>query len=304
MMKKLILTILLSILISTPLFALADVCGVVSTRTMFLKNNEYRLMLLDLGKTKSTLTLAPGRHKLSAKVIYMPSDMSSDQNTIKIVENVRTITPIHFDIVVKANTVHQIVARSKAKYNTSGAPSFRVVVKKSVDKQCGVGKAKVASANNVNAGDSDSVPENLQYRLDLVLKDLKNHLLSKGVTNQTVKIVREERIIDRLGIVTDIKSGSISGIKVLAITPLSIAAKAGLLPKDVILQVNGSSSLPSSDNHEKDTLSLTKFKNKLANLARNEDLYIEVLRDKKKVQLISSYEELSIPSYMLNIQMK
>ena len=116
MNKKLILMALLIITVTPSIFANTTDCATVSTRTSFLKNNEYSLMLLNRGTVKSTIYLTPGIHKLSAKIKYNKKDRSNNPNTYTFVNEQEISELIRFNIDVKENTMYQVVATTKDKH--------------------------------------------------------------------------------------------------------------------------------------------------------------------------------------------
>jgi C-terminal processing protease CtpA/Prc len=300
MKKNSILLILFFSIVSPSLLADTLGCGTVSTRSTFLKNNEYRIKLYYLGETKSTTLLKPGLHQLIAKVIYNKKGNVGDESTY-IFGNDALSQPISFEIDVKKNTMYQIVATTEDRHNRKADTVFEISIKKESNKYCEFEKTpKVIENIDKN---SNTIPENLQYRLDLVVMDLKDYLQRKNPTEKNINIDKKQRIINTIGIVTSKNKSKQMGINILAITPFSIAAKLGLKPEDTILSINGMDLTLDNKLQSSNASVVTVFKNILVNLSENENVEIEIMRKNKKTILRSSYKELSLPSYHLKIMM-
>lgn len=303
MNKKLILILVLINIVTPAVFANTGDCATVSTRTTFLKKNEYRVKLYHLGKMKSAVLLTPGRHKLSAQIIHNKNNISDDQNTFTFTNNQKASALINFDIDVKKNIMYQIIAKAEGKKNSRLNNSFEISIKKEIAKSCEYDKKLKTLEESNNSEHSNSIPENLQYRLDLVMMDLKAHLRSKNQINKTYVIEQKQRFIKTIGLVSNKKTSVKKGINILAITPFSIAAKIGLKPEDTILSINGidlTLDIPPLDTN---LSKLSQFKDTLINLSEDDNVEIEVIRDNKNMMLGSDYKTLSLPSYQLKIKM-
>jgi len=285
---------------STSIFAETFDCGIVSTRTSFVKNNEYKLKLFHLGKIKQIIALAPGKHKLSAKIIYEKSNFSDSQNTFELINHEKTSKLIDFNIDVKKNQVYYIVAKTNDKPKNKSSASFEIIINKQKTKECDSNEIVQPTEGSLNA--DNTIPENLQYRLDLVMNDLQSYFSLKDQPSKTITLAKDERLSKILGIVTETKPTSTSGIKVLAITQFSTAAKIGLLPGDIILRVNEVLLANNETIDKKDQSMLSLFKHTLTTLTKGENLTVEVRRHQNTMQLKSNYNDLSLPPYRLTIQ--
>ena len=148
---------------------------------------------------------------------------------------------------------------------------------------------------------SNTIPENLQYRLDLVMMDIKAYLGTKPLNNKGVTIAKEQRMMNTIGIVPNNKTPVTKGINILAVTPFSSAAKIGLKPDDTILSINGIDLTLDHKKQGNKLSTLAIFKNTLVSLSQNESVKIEVIRQDKKLILMSNYKVLSLPTYQLKM---
>jgi C-terminal processing protease CtpA/Prc len=290
-------------MVSPTTSAKANDCGTVSTRVTFLEKNEYKLKLFYLGKEKSTIILTPGLHKLSAQVMYTKKNASGNHNTLELINNEDLSARISFEIEVKKNTTYQIVAKTKSKHNRKSDRSFKISIKKEIFQNCHYDKQSTIMNVAINSDHSRTIPENLQYRLDLVMMDIKAYLESENLKDNTIMIEKNQRMMNTIGIVTNKRTHVTQGINILAITPFSIAARASLEPNDTILSINGIDLTFDHKTQDNKLSALTLFKNTLVNLSKNESVKIEVMRKDKKHLLVSDYKDLSLPSYQLKIQM-
>jgi len=303
MYKNLILILLLISVVTPTTFANPIDCATVSTKANFLKNNEYRLKLFHSGELKSSILLAPGRHKLSAQIIFDKINRFDDQNTFTFIKKHNVSEMINFDLNVEKNTIYYIIAKAEGRNNKKFNNSFEISVRKETPQLCESDQQPKVAKDTKKIAKDNAIPENLQYRLDLVMMDIKAFLHSSNQINKTVTIERDQRIINTLGIVTNRKASFKNGINILAITPFSIAAKIGLKPNDTILTINGLDLTFNNKQLNKNLPILTLFKNTLVNLSEDEKVSIEIMRDDKKISLHSDYKELSLPTYQLKIMM-
>jgi len=303
MNKNLILILLLISVVTPTTFANPIDCATVSTKANFLKNNEYRLKLFHSGEIKSAISLTPGRHKLSAQIIFDKINRFDDQNTFTFIKKHNVSEIINFDLDVKKNTIYYIIAKAEGRNNKKLNNSFEILVKKEAPQLCKSDKQPKVVKDTKRTSQDNTIPENLQYRLDLVMMDIKAFLHNSNQRNKTVTIEGEERIINILGIVTNRKASFKNGINILAITPFSIAAKIGLKPNDTILAINGLDLTFNNKQLNKNLPILTLFKNTLVNLSEDEKVNIEIMRENKKTSLLSDYKELALPTYQLKIMM-
>jgi len=302
-MKKILILILLLISIVTPTtFAKSNDCATVSTRVTFLEKNEYKLKLFYLGKVKSVISLSPGRHKLSAKVIYNKQNTTGEQSTYTLITNEEVSTLIDFEIDVQKNTMYQIIASTEERNNRKSSDSIKISIKKEFAKTCDYneGTLAVKKPNKLNA--SNMIPDKLQYRLDLVMMDLTAYLQTQNLINKAVIIEKKTRILNTIGIVTNKRTPLINGINVLAITPYSLAAKIGLKPDDTILVINDIDLTIKNEQQGTPTSILAIFKKTIVNLSEDEKVIIEVIRNHKRIILKSDYKALSLPSYQVKIK--
>jgi C-terminal processing protease CtpA/Prc len=290
-------------IITPSVFANPIDCATVSTRTTFTKNYEYNLHLYHLGNKVNTILLTPGIHQLNAQVRYNKSNTSGDNNAFNLIANEEVSEMIKFELNIKKNTAYQIVAKTKDKHYRKTNSLFAISIKKEVAKYCDYDKQSTLLGNPNKNNYSDTIPENLQYRLDLVMLDFKAYLDNKNIINEDITIEKKTRMINTIGIVVNKNRSIQQGINILAVTPLSSAAKIGLKPNDTILSINGIDLTFDHKKQDNKLSTLTLFKNTLINLSKNEIVNIEVIRKEKNIILMSNYKELSLPSYQLKIKM-
>jgi C-terminal processing protease CtpA/Prc len=258
-------------------------------------------MLYHLGTVKPTIFLSPGVHKLSAKIKFDKGD-ANNPNTYVFINDMEFSELINFELDVKENTMYQIVATTDDKHNRKSDSSYEITIKKEIAKNCEYNN-KSQKVKKPNKKNNNTIPANLQYRLDLVMMDLKAYLHSKNIINKTISVEKKQHIINTIGIVTNRNTPAIKGINIRAITPFSIAAKLGLKPYDTILSINGIDLTIDNRIQAKNLSTLSQFKDVLINLNESEKVKIEVMRDNHKTVLLSHYKELSLPSYKLKIMM-
>jgi hypothetical protein len=301
MMNNKIISIAFLISVFTPtIFASNIDCGTVSTRTSYLKNNEYSLLLYHLGTVKPSILLTPGIHKLNTKIKFDKTADSNNPNTYTFNNDIELSELISFEIDVKKNTMYQIVATTSGNHNIKSNNTYEIIIKKEIPKNCEHNKTNT-KINKHN--DNKEIPANLQYRLDLVIMDLKSYLEEKNIINESITVENKKHIINTIGIVTNKNRQDKNGISILAITPYSIAAKLGLKPYDEILSINEIDLTAGNKLHNKDLSAISQFKKALINLSEDDKVKIEIIRVNKKMILLSSYKELSLPSYQLKIMM-
>lgn len=303
MNKNLIFIAILFSIVTPTIFASTIDCATVSTRTTYLKNNEYGLVLYHLGTIKPSILLTPGVHKLSAKIKYDKTEGSNNPNTYVFINDEEFSELINFEIDVKKNTMYQIVATTDDKHNRKSDSSYEITIRKEIAKNCEYDK-KSQNIKKLNKHtDNNTIPENLQYRLDLVMMDLKAYLNNKNLINKSIYVEKKQHIINTIGIVTNRNTPVTKGISILAITPFSIAAKLGLKPHDTILSINEIDLTLDNNIQTKNLSVLSQFKDTLINLSENENVKIKIIRENQKIILLSNYKELSLPSYQLKIMM-
>lgn len=278
-------------------------CGTVTNKALFLKKNEYKLILSDgEGRylNKNTVRVLPkGKHSLKARIIINSMNVYVNPSFNNFSDN-QLSEPVEFSLVVNANVNYQLVAMKTGSSNNGQKQTFKIVIKKMSDKECEFDDTRT-SLKAKNSFVDSQLPAELQYRLNLVMKDISQHLQKKSINNEEVIYEYPKQVITTLGIVVDSKQSSKHGIKVLAITPFSLASKIGLLPKDNIISINGNKFLPNESNKKPVEDNIKRFKTALTNVVNDETFTINVHRDDKIKELIIRVEDITLPSYRVSI---
>lgn len=112
---------------------LATECGVLDTRSLFLKKGEYAVSLVhpenqrDDSLRKAGISL--GKHQLQARLVgqgHVGNTIMSDVSNGPDVK--RMVGEIPFSLDVEKNTIYKLVAK-KIGSSASNKPEFEVVVK-------------------------------------------------------------------------------------------------------------------------------------------------------------------------------
>jgi len=277
-------------------------CGTVTNKVLFLKKNEHKLILSDgdgryLNKnTERVLTV--GKHSLKARIIVDSMNVYINPSFNNFSDN-QLSDPVEFSLTVKANVNYQLVAKKTGSSNNDQKRTFEIVIKKMSDRECEIDDTTIFSKDKSSSADNQ-LPAELQYRLNLVMKDISHHLQKMNISNKEVAYQYPKQVITTLGIVVDSKQPSKQGIKVLAITPFSLASKIGLLPKDIIISINENNLVPNEGNKPV-TDNISTFKAALADAVNDEALVIKVHRNEKIEKLLVSVKDITLPSYRVSI---
>lgn len=278
-------------------------CGTVTNKAIFLKKNEYKLILSDdEGRylNKNTERVFPiGKHHLKAKIIVNSMNTYVNPSFNNFSEN-QLSEPFEFTLTVNANVNYQLVAMKTGSLNNDQKQMFEIVIKKASDKNCEFDKSEMnTKINDSIAG--KQLPEELQYRLNLVMKDISQHLQKQNFENEEITYDYPKQVITTLGIVVDSKQPAKQGIKVLAITPFSLASKVGLFPKDIIVSVNGQKLMTSVSSEKNVADNIKKFKAALADVINDETFVIKVYRNEELKKLTIRVEDIILPSYRVSL---
>lgn len=125
------------------------------------------------------------------------------------------------------------------------------------------------------------LPEYLKTKVNHFMAKLDNYSDENNIKNEGVIVYQGET--NQLGIVTD-KSyqGRQQNIKILTITPFSLANQLGLMSGDIIIQLGKSNNVGN----------LTLITQYIASLSKNEKISIKVQRDHKEVMLFTPNKSL------------
>jgi len=301
--SALLVTVIFSIVNAHIVNAEVISCGLVTNKVIFLKKDEYKLILADENGrflNKNTKRVLPsGPQKLMAKIVVNNSSTYVNPNLNNFNAD-QFSEPIEFTLNVKANTHYQLVAMKTASENQDKKRTFQIVIKKETTKVCQ--SNTLSKKMKDRFAQSTKLPSELQYRLDLVMKDIKQYLQQQESTKKTVVFDYSRQVITTLGAVVETKKPSKKGIKVLAITPFSLAAKIGILPNDIIVSLNQQEFSSSNSDMEEVAKNVKIFKAALSNVLNDETFVIEVYRNNILQELIVNVKDVTLPSYRLSIQ--
>ena len=269
-------------------------CSVITTKILFLKKNEYQLLLQehDGEQTRSVknMTLLPGKNTLTAAVLLSKKDWKSNVNHYDLVTSkVTNVEMVTFELNLKANHVYRLVAL-KRKDKDGKASIFDIKVKSMTPEECFIGGNALVM----------ELPQPLQYRLDLVMKDINIHFQKENLSGNKIVLHKPKRVIEKFGIVISRLPNEGHGINVLAVTPASIAAKIGILAGDVIISINeyNLTELPNDgENKPVDIL-----KDNINKLMLNQDVEIIVNRGAITKKVMAKYQEFLLPAYKIRVE--
>ena len=292
-------------------------CGTVSTKVLTLKQDEYRVIIVNAGKKAkridSQVSFKSGKHRLVMMAVKRAARFNSHINDIDYADFQQLSEPFSYELDVKPNKFYRLVAYVEDKAVSAVKRRYGVKVINELDKSCDAND--VIEQTSDMAGKADlTLPSHLQYRLSLLMKDIKAHYLKNGVqtgrqkvehsqggSEHSIELVGHGGIIDVLGIVIDYQVPAKYGLKVLAVTPASAADNIGLKPGDVIVSVNELSFKQSDMDHQQ---MVQAFKLMFKHLTVDKPAAIRVDRDGEAMTVNAYYEQVSIPEYKIQLNLK
>jgi len=331
--KQLFLSPLLGLLVvySQASFAELSNCALVSTKTLFLKKNEFNV-LLKFGPNiendgyyswnyNKRMVLAPGKHHIKAKAIGPGHRGNSEMALREGILDSKGKGSFEFELDFEAGYIYRLVAQEIKSTSKNDESSFEIKVKSKKPQECfhkqeeiipltpSIDLYRGSSSNEESkVASSDkaiTIPADLQYRLDLLTKDLHAFYKAKGMKHSTVSIKQQRRITNKFGIVTDTKSKTEKGILVVAVSPFSLAAQIGISAGDQIigLMVNDVNRNQDDFNSKGQIAAIAALKLHMNNLMPEDSILFRIKRDGKLQELTASYETISLPAYQLNMQL-
>ena len=290
-------------LLAPSVFA-AQNCGVVSTKVLSLKKDEYQLVVTNVGKKAqridSQVAMKPGKHRLVVMAVKRAARFNSHINDIEYADFQQLSEPFSFELDVKADKFYRLVAYVEDRAVTASKRRFGVKVVNELDKPCDAINVLEHTLDVANRVDL-KLPNNLQYRLSLLMKDLRAHYRQQGLGEQSIELVGKGGIVDVLGIVIDYQVPAQYGLKVLAVTPASAADNIGLKPGDIIVSVNELSFKQSDMNHQQ---MVQAFKLMFKHLTVDKPAVIKVDRKGEAMIVNAHYEQVSIPAYKIQLNLQ
>lgn len=278
--------------------AVAESCGVIDTRMLYLQPNEFAIALNHPIDKKDwsvrTAALTPGKHKLSAHIVGQ-GNRSNTAMTIHMGDTKRPSSVIVFELDVKADTTYRIVAK---KDRTENAPSeYRIEIKSEKQREC---NKKPLYRLDVLTESMTELPRSLQYRLDLVTREVVDYVKKSGFTGNNFTLSQDSRMTKNLGLIVNSKATGDNGLNIVAISPSSLAERIGLRAGDYIYEINDVV-LAKIDEESR---AINIFKNRLYSMQPGDELVMEVVRKGKAITLTSKFSDLELPAYKLNLSFK
>lgn len=266
-----------------------------------------------LSSIPMVLALEPGYHEFSA--IPMMSKNSNEISTIN-----REIPPldnefttqdllssdahysrneIHFGIEVLPNTIYRIVLQKTEPKTLAPGKEFHVVVKSIKETQCNSKKIRKALPRNTVVNHTKKLPEELQFRLDALSKDIQAYYKQFDTKNSSLNFFFPTRKEENFGIVVAMDNQPSEGLLLLAVAPLTTASKLGLQHLDKIISINGQS-LTNTDTVSE---ALTIFQEEIFETEAGDTLQLKLVRNDKTIVLSSDYSLISLPEVKLSLKM-
>lgn len=287
---------------------LSGYCGIVSTNTLYLQQNEYGLLFKgDNGFAQTYKKLSPGTHKLSAYITGQGGRGNSNMTiNIGINKVMPTSRVVEFYINVEANNKYLIIAEKVPNPKKEGSVNkFIVKIKKQSTKQCNAQELvedNIETTHTSNMAPEQNhvstLPKNLTYRIGLLTKEIRDYFATKGIYSDVISLSQPNRVSTNIGIITDINDNETKGIKVLSVSPYSIAAELGVESNDIITRVNQTDLTSLSEKK----LSVKALKQAISNVAVDQNLTVNVNRKGISKTLSTSYDAINIPAYKLQIE--
>jgi hypothetical protein len=331
--KQLLLLPLSALLIfySQASYAQLSNCSVVSTKTLFLKKDEFNV-LLKFGPNianegyyswiyNKRMMLAPGKHRIKAKAIGQGHRGNSEMTLREGILDSKGKGAFEFELDFEAGYIYRLVAQEIKSSTSDGQSSFKIKVKSKKPQECfhkekdiipvhpsvniDEGTEKIGKHKSLSSDEFNDLPADLQYRLDLLTKDLRGFYKRKGIEDKTVSLVQKRRVSNKLGIVTDSKSKIEKGILVVAVSPFSFAAQIGISAGDQIvgLKINGVNRNKDEFESNGQISAIAALKLNLNNLMPEDSILFKIRRAGKLQNLEASYESISLPAFQLNVEL-
>lgn len=297
-------------LLSTLLLSVAAkaqvACGVVSTNVMTTNPNEYRVVITNGGKKTAALhkgvAVSPGKHEFSLIVVSKNRNAQYKQNEIAFSDYAQLSDEIYFELDVKADHVYRLVAKVVEPAVNPRYQKYEIVVAHQGEKPC-EREEVLPRLTNIISLKPQALPEQLEYRLNLVMKDLQQFYRSSGVKQKQVNISRKPQIIDVLGVVLDQQFDSDKGLKVLAVTPASSAANIGLQPNDVIIRINQLDLIELGGRSTRQELAHA-LKLAINKVTLEKEAAVTLKRNGELIRLAIRYQDITLPGYQLQLQLE
>jgi hypothetical protein len=326
--KQLVLLpiVIISAIYSQTSFAAVSNCGIVSTKMLFLKNNEFEVRLKSQIKNNSEKTeytswnlskrliLAPGKHLFKARTIGAGHRGNSEMTVRGGIFDSQMHRSIEFELDIEKGYVYRLVAQEIKSSAKDRGDNFRIKIKSMKPQECIHKQVDIIPAippvklsEGVTIIDPEiALPSALQYRLDLLTKDLHTHYKEQDESLRTVSLIQEQKMTRQFGIVTETKSKIKQGISVVAVSPFSLAARIGILAGDQIIGLNINNVSRSQEQFESDgqVTAIAALKYNLDNLAPKDNIIFRIKRENEFQELSVSYEEISLPAYQLDVYVK
>jgi hypothetical protein len=298
---------------------------------MFLKKNEFEVLLkfganiehegLASWSYNKRIMLEPGKHRIKAKAIGPGHRGNSEMALREGILDSKAKGIFEFELDFEAGYLYRLVAQEIKSPTKDGQSSFSIKVKSKKPQYCSHNQSDLISvypSENINQANKNvgqnnvkdstkliSIPAELQYRLDLLTKDLHAFYKSQDTSLNQVSLTKGQRITKKLGIVTDTQNKVKQGILVVAVSPMSLAAQIGILAGDQIIALKINDVDREQEEYEtlKQLTAIVTLKRYMDNLMPEGHILFKIRRDNKLKNLTASYDTMSLPAYQLELRL-
>lgn len=309
-------------------------CAKVATKVLFLGKEESSIGLLKhngkyihppLNETKDfesrrginssvlmSMSLEPGYHEFSAIIMNNRNKINNSSYTSasnknsslhnqsnksfsineKIINN-----SIHFGIEVEAGKIYRLVAKENRPKTNIPHMKYQIIAKSIKETQCDSKQVKLAIPRSIVVNHQQKLPEQLQFRLNALSKDIQAYYANNGINSATLNFHFPSRQESNFGFITATDTKPSEGLTVLAVAPLTAAAKLGLQANDNIISVNEKS----ITNEVSVEQALAVFKEQLEKTQLQKKLNIKIIRNNKIINLISNNSIITLPEVRFKI---
>jgi len=272
---------------------LSQGCSIISTGVTFLKNDEYKLLLQvpnEEGDGHNSVIRKKypiGRNKIVAAVLLDKSQWKETVVGFELSDHQRTrVELLTFELDLRPNFVYYLVA-AKRKDKGDKISFFDIKLRKKVAHNCSLNDSTLPT----------EIPAKLQYRLDLVMKDINQYFQKQGMADNEITIEQPKRLTQKFGIVVGTEYKKELGINILAITPSSIASQIGLLSGDYIVSINNISLTNLEEENPNATL-----KENINKLSLNQDVTMGIIRNGESKTLTVQFQDFLLPPYSIKFK--
>lgn len=155
-----------------------------------------------------------------------------------------------------------------------------------------------ASAASTNGNDPAAKQQLLEQMQSVLTQLAASGALGDDPRSISMNLETPARRVNDLGVVIDSKHSANDGdgLRIVATTPGSVAARAGLHPGDVLVAINGTSLRHLGLDAQGHSLALSTLKTAVDNLQDSAPLHFQVDRDGKLIDISSTLHTVYVPA--------